>query len=333
MENQLQKKEVKIENLRAIAILMVVFGHSIILYDSGWGGYTTNNSVLGLEILKHWINLIQMPLFFSLSGYLFFYSYSHTGLLELIKKKAKRILLPFIFIALIWLIPIRKLVGWKAYNEKSILEILSQDILGGRDCGHLWFLPCLFLIFILSHIVITITRGITKNICIINICLVVFSYMSAYFFYLIPKFWGSEIVRAVAMNWLWFCFGYVLCSWKDRYQEVGKLLKASLLCLGLIFSIVTISGSFSNVRITSIIMLITFYVTIDSKSNKLLTFLSNNSFGIYLFHSPLVYITYSKMANANPIMVVFINFIVFGGMAIVLTLLFRNTKLRIFIGE
>ena len=79
-------------------------------------------------------------------------------------------------------------------------------------------------------------------------------------------------------------------------------------------------------------MLIAFYVIIGSKSNKLLTFLSNNSFGIYLFHSLLVYITYSKMANANPMIVVFLNLFVFGEIAIVLTLFFRKTKLRVFIG-
>ena len=71
MSAMLKKADERIENLRAI--VLVVFGHSIILYDTNWGFYTTNQTVVVLEILKHWINLIQMPLFFSLSGYLFFY--------------------------------------------------------------------------------------------------------------------------------------------------------------------------------------------------------------------------------------------------------------------
>lgn len=31
------KREYCVDNLRAIAILLVVLGHSIIIYDSGWG--------------------------------------------------------------------------------------------------------------------------------------------------------------------------------------------------------------------------------------------------------------------------------------------------------
>ncbi len=30
-------KDIRIVNLRALAILLVVFGHSVILYQNGWG--------------------------------------------------------------------------------------------------------------------------------------------------------------------------------------------------------------------------------------------------------------------------------------------------------
>ena len=59
----------KITNMRALAILLVVLGHSIILYDSSWGLYSTDNVCGILETVKHFINVIQMPLFYSISGY------------------------------------------------------------------------------------------------------------------------------------------------------------------------------------------------------------------------------------------------------------------------
>ena len=37
-------KDNKIINIRALAIFLVVFGHSIILYEPSWGVYTTSNS-------------------------------------------------------------------------------------------------------------------------------------------------------------------------------------------------------------------------------------------------------------------------------------------------
>lgn len=67
----------KIENLRALAIILVVLGHSIIIYDSSWStamGIDTAVSSPLLCWLKHCINLIQMPLFFSISGFCFYFS-------------------------------------------------------------------------------------------------------------------------------------------------------------------------------------------------------------------------------------------------------------------
>ena len=61
--------------------------------------------------------------------------------------------------------------------------------------------------------------------------------------------------------------------------------------------------------------------------------IDRNSFGIYLFHSPLVYITFSIAPNASPIIVVIVNFILFGAAAYGLTELVRKTKMKKLIGE
>lgn len=61
----------KITNLRAIAIFLVVFGHSIIIYSSEWNLYYTQNTCVFFDYLKRVINLIQMPIFFAISGFLF----------------------------------------------------------------------------------------------------------------------------------------------------------------------------------------------------------------------------------------------------------------------
>lgn len=77
----------RIVNLRAFAILLVVFGYSIILYQNGWNLYTTDYKVLVLNLLKRIIDVLQKPLFFSLSRYLFEKSYRRTQVLPLIMKK------------------------------------------------------------------------------------------------------------------------------------------------------------------------------------------------------------------------------------------------------
>lgn len=64
----MQKRE-DIVSIRAIAILLVAFGHSIILYSSSWSLYETSVQSQVLDHLKNIINMLQMPLFFSVSGF------------------------------------------------------------------------------------------------------------------------------------------------------------------------------------------------------------------------------------------------------------------------
>ena len=99
MSTKDNKYNYKISNLRAIAILVVVFGHSIIIFDRSWNYYSALYSSPVLENIKHFINLFQMPLFVFISGYCFFYSkvrLKKGSLGAFVKSKAKRLLIPFV---------------------------------------------------------------------------------------------------------------------------------------------------------------------------------------------------------------------------------------------
>ena len=66
---------------------------------------------------------------------------------------------------------------------------------------------------------------------------------------------------------------------------------------------------------------------------KIINNISNNSYGMYLFHSPLVYLTFKFLPNINPILMIIINFIVFGSISYLITYLIRKTKFKFIIGE
>ena len=85
--------------------------------------------------------------------------------------------------------------------------------------------------------------------------------------------------------------------------------------------------------VSSIFFLLTLYIIIPNKENEYLSFISSVSFGVYLFHSPLCYITYTFIPNVNPLLVIFLNFIVFGLISILLTMFIKKTKLKVIIGE
>ena len=330
--NKKRNDDGRIVNLRALAILIVVIGHSIILYDTSWNFFETTRSVPALDVLKDWINLVQMPLFFSFSGYLFYYSLAHSHFNEFFKGKIQRILIPFFAFAFLWMVPIRMFLHWKPYVDKSIADIVINDIILGRDCGHLWYLQCLFVIFLFSYGVCRILEKWISNKNLKNVILFVIAYSIAYFFYLIPMFPGAEIIRSVAMNWIWFCVGYILCQYKQKI-EIYSNYKFIWSVIGIGISFLTLMGVFPYRRITQLLLLVIFYLIIPKNAGRVEKLLGDYSFGIYLFHSPLVYITYSFIPNANPAIVVLLNFIIFGGLAVILTGLIRQSRFRILIGE
>lgn len=54
--------------------------------------------------------------------------------------------------------------------------------------------------------------------------------------------------------------------------------------------------------------------------------------GIYLLHSPLIYFTYSYCSNEFPLVVVFINFVIDGSIAVLLTNFLMKGKGKWLIG-
>ena len=61
-----RKRLTQLGNIRALCIFLVVLGHSIILYSSAWDLYSTEVTAPVLDLMKKFIDAIQMPLFFSL---------------------------------------------------------------------------------------------------------------------------------------------------------------------------------------------------------------------------------------------------------------------------
>ena len=120
----------RINNIRALAIILVVIGHSIIMYSDEWSLHVYDNNII--SFIKRGINIIQMPLFFSLSGYLFSNNINkYTDRLTFIKKKIKRLLLPYVLIGLFWMIPIKYILNIKGYREKGLYNIIVKGLFMG----------------------------------------------------------------------------------------------------------------------------------------------------------------------------------------------------------
>lgn len=142
--------DTRLNNIRASAILIVMLGHSIIIYSPAWGIYNTGNSCAFFSQLKDLINILQMPVFFSLSGFLFKNTLAKRDAGYIIKNKIMRLIVPYFFIGLFYMLPIRLIAQYPQWQGKALWKIILFDILLGYDNGHLWYLYSLFIIFCLS---------------------------------------------------------------------------------------------------------------------------------------------------------------------------------------
>ena len=340
-----QKKieDLRINGIRALAILVVVFGHSIIIFDAGWGYYTPAYQSAALETIKHFINVFQMPLFFSISGYCFRFSrgkISNTGYTRFVKGKAKRLLIPFAAFALLWMIPLRLVSNYPYWKDKS-LGIILEEIITGKDSGHLWYLACLFLIFLVSGAIAVLIdrceRRIGAEVLIILIAMMTLVALS----FLTPLIPNMFYIRDVARYLIWFYFGYYMFACMRKGPKCVVALVAVIVVTAAIVAMVGTKATegvypmqfFRNTAGGALISGI-IYLIIPEKDNKWVRNISENSFGVYLFHSPLIYPVFCYLGYLKPFAIVAITFGIMFPMAYFLTITLKKFYVgRIILGE
>ena len=167
---------------KGIGICLVVLGHS------------------QLEILSKYIFWFHMPFFFISAGYLFSNTYS---LMDLIKKRSKRMLVPYFSFGVLTLI----IVQTQSYNLNEIPLYIENILLGGRRLGYFygiyWFPTTLFL----TIIVFATLRRVIKN-DVIVISLVIVSYTLSHLYVAnneLKVYWSLD---TVSISIFYFAVGY-----------------------------------------------------------------------------------------------------------------------------
>ncbi|MCT0162167.1 acyltransferase family protein [Lactiplantibacillus pentosus] len=213
-----------IDNVRGIAIIAVVVGHSLQQTQNG--------------LLNQYIYAIHIPIFFILSGYLY-HERSNFGQ-ELVHGN-KTMVIPYFFTSL--LVIIGSLVA--PYSG----EILRSPFINGkvgimsalygagdkgnylfsneiRPIGAIWFLLCMFLALLLFNQLMIITKNVYYNgfvrLCFFSALALIGTYSAKY--YLLP--WS---VNAALLVQLFLYWGYII-----RKFSVDKKISILYLILGFI---------------------------------------------------------------------------------------------------
>ena len=316
-----------ITTLRAFAIIIVVLGHSIILYDPSWTWYVQGQECPYFAGLKQIINVVQMPLFFSLSGYLFYYTIQKYSFTQILRKKAKRLLIPYFIIGFFWMDPIKILL--KVPHHDNIVNLIKEQIIGNMN-GHLWFLYTLFALFLAFKLLYTFkiigNKKISYDILII-VCLILCNIFNGAF--------GS--FANIASYAIFFYLAFFMNERASTLSNINKLGRVIIMISVLIiiaYLLDIIPFKLYKCLIACAFILIIYRLDFKSISdNSILNKISNCSFGIYLFHSPMIYITCTYWNDLNPIFVLLTNFAIFGFIAFLLTMIIKRSRLKFIIGE
>lgn len=132
-----------LDYLKGIAIFLVVWGHSIQHLSTG---YDTSENELFMFIYS-----FHMPLFMTISGYLFAFSKKRKILETMITIKCKQLLLPMVY----WAVPMVFLLFYKELLSGNFLQSVIYFIKSYISIlpYYLWFLWALFVISILVSLV------------------------------------------------------------------------------------------------------------------------------------------------------------------------------------
>lgn len=106
-----------------------------------------------------------------------------------------------------------------------------------------------------------------------------------------------------------------------------------LILLACFSSSAIVTGNRILVFAASFMWFFSFYLFMPLKNPAPLYQISKSSFGLYLFHSPLIYISFSFFPDISPFLMLIINFFAFGMISYLLTLAMGKLKLSFVIGE
>lgn len=329
-------------NLRAILIMLVMLYHSTIIYmQPGYMFHTTrqmpsvaSNPVLAtvLGVLSFALFTPMIGLFFALSGYSFVYTLNKsTNYLILIQKKFWRLIVPLLFIAFCWLLPIRAVT--EGFNGKPLWEILFHVFVTGFAAAHLWFLIVLFLMFAVFGLCYQWFglhwKADASVIVMLAVCLIVLHpiYMKTtilhYFHDYAPFFVLGLMVRRY-----WTALG-------EFFSKKRNIVCAVLALALFVAATYAVLGSlpYNMLRMLCMPFPMLLFAVIPKRSNRAMVIIGDNSMRLYLLHYPLCYFSYAYWPNIDPWLMTVINFVGFGTVALVLGLLLAKAHLGVLLGE
>lgn len=294
------KKLDDIAFIKTIMMVAIVLYHCFLFFGGNW--FTPIEPAQSADCLywiAQWMSTFHIQAFAMASGFLFYYLWKEKGRYDEprkdIKKRARRLLLPFVFTSVLWAIPI----GVYFYHY-PLNEIIEKFVLMTGP-AQLWFLIMLFIVFVFFELIGKRIKLRFRNLALIYIVTTIVGGLLS-----MVDFKYFQLAVSVKYILFFYLGGYIYeykkkISWRQVFVmfAMAVVMYALAVCLGKSDNtIIKYSIEFTEPLISVLEVSIIYYLCgkLVQKckgivNNKLFRILEGNSFGIYLFHQQIIYFT------------------------------------------
>ena len=339
-------KKIELENctfVKTILMLLIVCYHSIIFWTGSWIKVEPVYTSELFNYLARWMNSFHIYAFTLVSGYIFCYvkyeAEKYQEFIPFVLNKAKRLIVPYVFVSVIWAVPIgTALFDWD-------FKLIFRNYVLGIQPNQLWFLLMLFWVFLIFWLISDFSRKYTVKSFLVAVCFYglglvaprkipnVYMIWTACQYMLF--FWMGFKIRQYGLQWLesipwwiWIVVDVILFVLHDNIPTAGGM-KTDLLGLGLRVILQSWGACMAFVILEKLAN------RVDWKLSKVFQFISTKSMPIYLFHQQIIYISILLLnGKVCPGIHAIFNFAAaFGGAVLITVFLNKYQWTRFLIGE
>ena len=280
--------------IKTIMMLIIVLYHSVAnpfsYQQKDWIYY-----------FNEWLASFHNYTFLFVAGYVFYYLQVECGKYSefsyFIVRKVERLIIPALFVAVCGWIPVR----YFCFSD-SLVDLIKRYILV-LDANHLWFLWMLFWVFVIFWPLSIFFR---EN-DILGFCVVCLLFAGGGIF-------GFKVTKAFQL-----CTGmmYLSCFWlgyKARqkwlylferipifiYLTVNVVLYAMMISIDIstpVMHALRIAINFPLHMVSAVMMFLLVFKVFGSGDYKKFSFLSRYTYGVFLFHHPIMYLIVFVMGD------------------------------------